>query len=444
MDEISKKVLKIVGEENVSFVRLQFTDILGIPKNVEIPAERLESVLNGGIAFDGSSIQGFVRIFESDMYLVADPKTFVIHPWSAEDGKTATLICDVYLPDEQPFPGDPRYALKRSIARATALGFELNVGPEPEFFLLHHDEDGLPTAEVHDRGGYFDLDPLDLGEIARKDIVVALDQMGFKVEAAHHEVAPGQHEIDFQYADVLRAADNILMFKITTKKIALSHGLHATFMPKPIAQINGSGMHCHLSLFQEGKNAFYSADDEYKLTEVAKQFIAGLIEHIPAITAVTNPLVNSYKRLVPGYEAPVNVCWARQNRSALVRVPASKTPEVSTRVELRSPDPSCNPYLAFAAMLSAGLDGIERQLTPPDPVEENIYELSATQRQQRAINTLPADLPAALRALQNDEVIGEALGSHILEKYVEAKEQEVIEYRVDVSPWELERYLAYY
>ncbi len=444
MNETARDVLKRAEAEGVSFIRLQFTDILGIPKNVEIPAQHLEGVLERGIAFDGSSIQGFVRIFESDMYLYPDPGTFVVHPWSADNGKTATLICDVHLPDGTPFTGDPRFALKRQLERAAALGYEFNVGPEPEFFLLVPDEHNRSQPHVHDHGGYFDLDPLDKGELARKDIVVALERMGFEVEAAHHEVAPSQHEIDFRYADALRTADNILMFKIATKKIALTHGLHATFMPKPIAGINGSGMHCHLSLFRDGTNAFYAPDSDYGLSEAARHFIGGLIAHARGLAAITNPLVNSYKRLVPGYEAPVNISWARQNRSALVRVPASHTPEVSTRVELRNPDPTCNPYLAFAAILAAGLDGLERKLAPPAPVEENIYEMTDAQRQERSIGTLPGTLDEALGHLQADEVVCASLGDHVLAKFVEAKAQEIEEYRLRVTAWELERYLAYY
>jgi len=444
MDNVRKQVLKKVETGGISFVRLQFTDILGIPKNVEITAKQLEGALSKGIAFDGSSVQGFMRIFESDMYLKVDPQTLVIHPWTSGASSTATLICDVYLPNEKPFPGDPRNVLRQAVARARKKGFDFYVGPEPEFFLLQRDADSQPTAEVHDQGGYFDLHPVDYGEVARKDIVIALEQMGFEVEAAHHEVAPSQHEIDFKYADALRTADNVMLFKIAAKKIALTHGLHATFMPKPIAGINGSGMHCHMSLFKDGKNAFYNPKSQYLLSHTALHFIAGLIEHIAAITAMANPLVNSYKRLVPGYEAPVNVCWARQNRSALIRVPASNTPQLSTRVELRSPDPSCNPYLAFAAILTAGLDGIERKLTPPDPVEENIYELSASERQARDIATLPGDLESALQALQKDKVVREALGPHIMEKYVEAKKQELDGYRTHVSGWELSQYLSRY
>lgn len=445
MHHTAEDVLRAAADADVKFIRLQFTDIFGIPKNVEIPAEVLETVLDKGIAFDGSSIEGFMRISESDMYLRPDPSTFVVHPWSEVNGKTARIICDVLRPDGAPFEGDPRYALKRVVTRAEALGYQMYAGAEAEFFLFRRDPHGLPSLELHDKGGYFDLDPLDRGEEARKDIVVALERMGFEVEAAHHEVAPSQHEIDFRYADVLRTADNIVTFKSVVKKIALEHELHATFMPKPIAGINGSGMHTHLSLFQDRRNAFYDPENPpYHLSETARQFLAGLIEHIDAITVLANPTVNSYKRLVPGYEAPVNISWARINRSALIRVPASNTPETSTRLELRSPDPSANPYLMYAAILASGLDGLERGLTPPAAIEENIYEMTEQERVEREINTLPGDLAEALRALERDEVVQAALGPHVLEKYLEAKQQELREYRLAVTPWEIQRYLEYY
>jgi glutamine synthetase len=446
IDEEAKRVLSRVEEEGVRFFRLQFTDIFGIPKNVEIPSEKLEAVFEKGIAFDGSSIEGFMRISESDMYLRPDPSTFVIYPWSVEgrDTKTARLVCDVLKPDGSPFEGDPRYALKQAVAEAAKLGYTMYAGAEAEFFLFRRTQEGRPSVELHDRGGYFDLIPVDLGEELRKEIVVALEQMGFEVEAAHHEVAPSQHEIDFRYAEVLRTADNIVTFRFVVKTIAQLRGLHATFMPKPIAGINGNGMHTHLSLFRNGTNAFYDPDDPYQLSQAARQFLAGVIEHIGAITALANPTVNSYKRLVPGYEAPVNISWGRINRSALIRVPASNTPETSTRLELRSPDPSANPYLLYAAILMSGLDGIQRELTPPEPIEENIYELSSEERTRRDIGTLPADLGEALAALEGDEVVREALGPHIFEKYLEAKRRELEEYRLAVSPWEVERYLEYY
>lgn len=441
-----EKVLKTVKDAGISFIRLQFTDIFGIPKNVEIPAGKLEEVLSKGIAFDGSSIEGFMRISESDMYLQADPTTFAIYPWTLESGhaKTARIICDVLRPDGKPFEGDPRYVLKRAAAEVAKLGYAMYAGAEAEFFLFKRNGEPSLSPALHDRGGYFDLNPLDRGEEARAAIVVALEQMGFEVEAAHHEVAPSQHEIDFRYADVLKTADNIVTFRFVVKTIAMQHGLHATFMPKPIAGINGSGMHTHISLFREGKNAFYDPQDSYNLSETARQFLAGLIAHIDAITALANPLLNSYKRLVPGYEAPVNISWARINRSALIRVPASNTPERSTRLELRSPDPSCNPYLAYAAMLAAGLDGMKRKLKAPDAVEENIYKLTKEQRQERGIGSLPGSLTEALEALKRDAVVKAALGEHVLDKYIEAKEAEIDEYRLSVTPWEIERYLEDY
>ena len=440
-------ILRQVHDEGIKFVRLQFTDILGIPKNVEIPAEKLDDVLEKGIAFDGSSIEGFVRISESDMYLDPDLSTFAVYPWSTEgeNGVTARIICDVKRPDGQPFEGDPRYVLRRMVGEAEQLGYDMFAGAEAEFFLFRLDENGRPSVGLHDQGGYFDLLPVDYGEETRKDIVVALERMGFEVEAAHHEVAPSQHEIDFRFADVLRTADNIVTFRFVVKTIAMMRGLHGTFMPKPLFGENGSGMHTHLSLFQGETNAFYDADQSpYWLSEVGMGFLAGLIEHIGAITALANPTVNSYKRLVPGYEAPVNVSWARGNRSALIRMPASNTPEISTRMELRSPDPSANPYLMYAGILAAGLDGIKNGRTPPPAVEENIYELTDAQKRERQIHLLPTDLNDAVNALEADEVVREALGEHLIEKYVEAKREEIAGYRLNVTRWELDRYLEYY
>jgi glutamine synthetase len=446
MSKQIEHVLKAVKESNINFVRLQFTDIFGIPKNVEIPANKLESVLEKGIAFDGSSIEGFMRISESDMYLQPDMSTLAIYPWTMESGeaRTARIICDVLRPDGTPFSGDPRYVLKRAVAEAEKLGYTMYAGAEAEFFLFRRTPNGQASLELHDSGGYFDLNPLDRGEEARADIVVALEKMGFDIEAAHHEVAPSQHEIDFRYAEVLRTADNIVTFRFVVKTIAMRHGLHATFMPKPVAGINGSGMHTHISLFRDGHNIFYDPKASYGLSETAQHFLAGVIEHIVAITALANPLVNSYKRLVPGYEAPVNISWARINRSALIRVPASNTPETSTRLELRSPDPSCNPYVAYAAILMSGLEGIRRKLQAPAPVEENIYKLTKEQREERGIGSLPGSLDEALAALQQDTVVRAALGEHILEKYLEAKEEELHGYRLTVTPWEIERYLEDY
>ena len=436
-------ILKLAKEENVRFIRLQFTDLFGTLKNVEIPVSQLPKALDNKIMFDGSSIEGFVRIEESDMYLYPDPDTWVVFPWSAKEGRVARLICDVYLPDGTPFPGDPRGILKRVLKEAQDLGFTtMNVGSEPEFFLFKLDENGRPTMELNDKGGYFDLAPVDLGENCRRDIVLTLDQMGFEVEASHHEVAPGQHEIDFKYADAVTAADNIITFKLVVKNIARQHGLHATFMPKPIFGVNGSGMHTHLSLFVGDKNAFYDETDELGLSQVARHFLAGILKHARGFTAITNPTVNSYKRLVPGYEAPVYVAWSVQNRSPLVRIPASRGQ--STRIEVRSPDPSCNPYLSLAVMLKAGLDGIKNKLPLPPAVDRNIYVMSEAERRDLGIDSLPGTLQEALECLKQDPVICEALGEHALTHFIEAKEIEWNLFCVQVHPWEREQYLEQY
>ncbi|WP_254543031.1 type I glutamate--ammonia ligase [Halomarina pelagica] len=440
----AQAVVDEIESKNVDFLRIQFTDILGTVKNVSIPASQVEKAFTEGIYFDGSSIEGFVRIQESDMRLIPDPATFAILPWRTRDDGTAAarLIADVVdTSTGDSFVGDPRHVLKRAIKRAGDMGYTLNAGPEPEFFLFEEDEDGRATTITHDAGGYFDLAPKDLASDIRRDIIYGLESMGFEVEASHHEVAEGQHEIDFKYDDALTTADNIATFRSVVRAIAAEHDTHATFMPKPIAGINGSGMHTHLSLFTEdGENAFHDEDDEFNLSEVAKQFLAGVLEHAPAITAVCNPTVNSYKRLVPGYEAPVYVAWSDVNRSALVRKPDSRTPAAS-RIELRSPDPACNPYLALAAMLHAGLDGIERGLEAPDPVRENIYEFDEAKREEYGIDTLPPNLGRAVDALEEDEVVREALGEHVTSKFVEAKRAEFSEYKTQVSQWELDRYL---
>jgi glutamine synthetase len=443
LTKAERDVVQAVDRRDVDFIRLQFTDILGTVKNVSIPASQLEKAFTEGIYFDGSSIEGFVRIQESDMRLDPDPETFAVLPWHTdEETASARLICDVIdTSTGEPFAGDPRHVLKRAIARAEEMGFTLNAGPEPEFFVFEKDEDGRATTRTHDAGGYFDLAPKDLASDLRRQIIFTLEEMGFEVEAAHHEVAEGQHEIDFKYADALTTADNIATFRSVVRAVAEMHDLHATFMPKPIAGINGSGMHTHLSLFDEsGENAFHDAEDEFDLSGTARSFLAGVLEHAPALTAVCNPTVNSYKRLVPGYEAPVYVAWSDVNRSALVRKPAARTPAAS-RIELRSPDPSCNPYLALAAMLQAGLDGVERGLTAPDPVRENIYEFDEATREARGVDTLPANLSEAVDALEADEVVMDALGEHVGPKLVEAKRTEYDEYKADVSDWELERYL---
>ncbi|GIN61644.1 glutamine synthetase [Robertmurraya siralis] len=436
-------IKRMASEENVKFIRLQFTDILGTIKNVEIPISQLEKALDNKMMFDGSSIEGFVRIEESDMYLYPDLDTWVIFPWTAEKGKVARLICDIYNPDGTPFLGDPRNNLRRILKEMEELGFtDFNLGPEPEFFLFKLDEKGDPTLELNDAGGYFDLAPTDLGENCRRDIVLELEEMGFEIEASHHEVAPGQHEIDFKYADAITACDQIQTFKLVVKTIARKHGLHATFMPKPLFGVNGSGMHCNVSLFTNGKNAFFDTTGNLELSDTARQFIAGIIKHAPAFTAVTNPTINSYKRLVPGYEAPCYVAWSARNRSPLIRIPASRG--LSTRVEVRSVDPSANPYLAMAVLLSAGLDGIKNNLTPPAPVDRNIYVMSREERIEEGIVDLPATLAQALDQLRADEVMTAALGEHILEHFLEAKEIEWDMFRTQVHPWEREQYMQMY
>jgi glutamine synthetase len=442
LTETEQDVIDEIDEQNVDFLRLQFTDILGTVKNVSIPSDQAEKAFTEGIYFDGSSIQGFVRIQESDMRLKPDPDTFAILPWrKREDSASARLICDVIdTTTGEPFPGDPRQVLQNAIDHAAELGYEINAGPEPEFFLFQEDEDGRATTEYSDHGGYFDLAPKDLASDVRRDIIYGLEQMGFDVEASHHEVAKSQHEIDFKYDDALTTADNIGTFRTVVRSIAAQHDMHATFMPKPIPRINGSGMHTHLSLFEDGENAFHDEDDEFNLSDTAKMFLAGVLEHAPAITAVANPTVNSYKRLVPGYEAPVYIAWSDVNRSALIRKPAARVPAAS-RIELRSPDPSCNPYLALAAMIESGLDGIEQGLEAPDPVRENIYEFGEEEREEYGIETLPANLGQAVTALQDDEVVSAALGEHIVDKFAEAKTAEFDEYRVEVSQWELDQYL---
>ncbi|WP_096435315.1 type I glutamate--ammonia ligase [Alteribacter populi] len=436
-------IMKMAEEENVRFIRLQFTDLLGIIKNVEIPVDQLTKALDNLMMFDGSSIEGFVRIEESDMYLYPDLDTWVIFPWTPEKGKVARLICDIYNPDGTPFEGDPRGVLKRVLKDADELGFtDFNIGPEPEFFLFKNDEKGEPTLELNDKGGYFDLAPTDLGENCRRDIVLELEDMGFEIEASHHEVAPGQHEIDFKYADAITTCDNIQTFKLVVKTIARKHGLHATFMPKPLFGVNGNGMHANMSLFKGKDNAFYDENTESQLSETAMQFLAGTLEHAKAYTAITNPTVNSYKRLVPGYEAPCYVAWSMRNRSPLVRIPSSRG--MSTRVEVRSPDPAANPYLAIAAMLAAGLDGIRKGMTPPPQTENNIYAMDRTERESEGIGELPATLKEALNYLQTNEVMTKALGGHALEHFVEAKEIEWDMFRTQVHPWEREQYLSLY
>jgi len=439
----ASNIKKIAKEENVSFLRLMFTDILGTIKNVEVPISQLDKVLDNKLMFDGSSIEGFVRIEESDMYLYPDLYTWMIFPWESEHGKVARLICDVYNPDGTPFAGDPRGALKRSLAKMKDLGFTtFNLGAEPEFFLFKLNEHGKITTDLNDKGGYFDLAPTDLGENCRRDIVLELEKLGFEVEASHHEVAFGQHEIDFKYADAIEACDDIQTFKLVVKTIARKHGLHATFMPKPLFGINGSGMHCNMSLFKGKENAFYDKDSQLELSTVAYQFLAGLLKHARAFTAICNPTVNSYKRLVPGFEAPVYIAWSTRNRSPLIRIPESRG--LSTRLELRSVDPSANPYLALTVLLQAGLDGIINSMTPAKAIDRNIYQMELAERSANGIYDLPSSLHNALKDLGNDEIIKEALGEHIYRNFEKAKQLEWSSYRQTVSEWERKRYLELY
>ena len=435
-------ILKVCKEMQVDFLRLQFTDLTGVNKNVEVPESQFDKALSGDVMFDGSSIEGFVRIEESDMVLKPDLDTFKVLPYDDEGGRVARLICDISVPDGSPFAGCPRSTLKRTIDKAKQLGYQMMAGCEAEFFIFHLDEDGDPTLTTHDSGGYFDLAPVDKAEPIRRLIIEDLVHMGFEVEAGHHEVAQGQHEVDFRYEDALVTADNLATFRFIVRNVAYRHGFLATFMPKPIHGQNGSGMHTHQSLFKGGKNAFYDPKAKWEISKIGLSYIAGLLTHARGFCAVTNPLINSYKRLVPGYEAPVNVAWSMRNRSPLIRIPERRGQ--GTRCELRMPDPSANPYLALTVQLAAGLDGIENGLTPPDPVNKNIFTMSHREKRRYRIDELPRDLHEALDCLEKDKVIQAALGEHITDRLVEAKRQEWLEYSSRVSHWEIERYLGKY
>ncbi|RHC12414.1 type I glutamate--ammonia ligase [Lachnospira eligens] len=436
-------IFRMVEEEDVEFIRLQFTDIFGTLKNIAITSSQLEKALDNKCMFDGSSVEGFVRIEESDMYLYPDYDTFEIFPWRPQQGKVARLICDVYTPDGKPFEGDPRWILKKTIKEANEMGYRFDVGPECEFFLFHTDDNGLPTTLSHEKAGYFDLGPNDLGENIRRDMVLTLEDMGFEIEASHHEVAPAQHEIDFKYDEALKTADNIQTFKMTVKTIAKRHGLYATFMPKPKFGISGSGMHINMSLATEaGKNIFADENGKIGLSDDAYHFIAGIMKHARGMSAITNPLVNSYKRLVPGYEAPVYIAWSAKNRSPLIRIPASRGN--GTRVELRNPDPTANPYLVLALCLAAGLDGIKNKIEVPESVDCNIYEMTPGERRAAGIENMPADLKEAVDCLVADEFLCSVLGEHITTKYVEAKMKEWENYTTRVSQWEIDEYLYKY
>lgn len=432
-------IIRIVGEEDIEFIRLQFTDIFGTLKNVAITASQLEKALDNRIMFDGSSIEGFVRIEESDMYLHPDLDTFAIFPWRPQQGKVARMICDVYGANKKPFAGASRMVLKKQLEKAAELGYSFQVGPECEFFLFHQDENGQPTTLTHEKAGYFDLGPVDLGENARRDMVLTLEAMGFEIEASHHEVAPAQHEIDFKYDEALATADNIMTFKLAVKTIAKRHGLFASFMPKPKQGVNGSGMHINMSLSKDGKNVFDDPDGELGLSCAARYFIGGIMRHMRGMTLVTNPLVNSYKRLIPGYEAPTDIAWSAANRSPLIRIPSTRGE--GTRIELRSPDPAANPYLVLTVCLAAGLDGISNRMEPPAEIHDNLFAQMPADKKRRGIETIPEDLHEAIAAFKEDALIQKALGEHISQKLVEAKEAEWTQYCAQITPWEIEEYL---
>jgi glutamine synthetase len=438
-EEANDYVLKMAKEHDVKFIRMWFTDILGILKSFAITVEELEGALTEGMGFDGSSIQGFARIDESDMVALPDPDTFRLLPWRPrEHNAVARMFCDVLKPGGEPFEGDPRFVLKRNLKRAADMGYTFYVGPELEYFYFRDSESTVPL----DQGGYFDMTPRDAAIEMRKETVLTLEEMGIGVEYSHHEVAVSQHEIDMRYTDALTMADNVMTYRLVVKEVALKHGVYATFMPKPVFGINGSGMHVHQSLFKGERNAFFDKNDSYHLSKVARSYIAGLLAHAPEITAVTSQWVNSYKRLVPGYEAPVYLSWARRNRSDLIRVPEYRPGrEKATRIEYRSPDPACNPYLAFSVMLAAGLDGIEKGLEPPPPVEENVYEMTPEERQERGITTLPASLLEAIQQAENSEVVRKALGEHVFEAFIQNKKIEWDQYRTQVTEYELKKYL---
>ena len=437
-------ILAKAQKDNIKFVRLQFCDIFGLLKNVTLTVSQLEKALDNKCMFDGSSIEGFVRIEESDMYLYPDYDSYLVFPFSTEEERTARLICDIYRPNGEPFEGDPRYILKKILKQTKEKGFTVNIGPECEFFLFENDANGVATLNTHDKGGYFDMSPIGLGGSCRREICLTLEKMNFDIETSHHECAPAQQEIDFKYAEALKAADNIVTFKMVVKSIALRNGLYATFLPKPKYGVAGSGMHINISLFDEKNNynAFYDENDKLGLSEMAYSFIAGIMEHIGGLTAIINPLVNSYKRLVPDYEAPVYVAWSAKNRSPLIRVPASRG--LSTRIELRSPDSSCNPYLALAVVIAAGLDGINKNLKAPESVDMNIFGMTNEERKEKGIKELPLSLEHAIDELEKSSFLKEVLGNHIYGKFIDAKKQEWKDYSARVTEWEIDRYFGNY
>ena len=432
-------VLQMVEEEDIEFIRLQFTDMFGTLKNVAITASQLEKALDNKCMFDGSSIEGFVRIDESDMYLYPDLNTFEIFPWRPQHGKVARMICDVYRPNGTPFEGDPRYILKKVLKEAADMGYSFNVGPECEFFLFHTDDEGRPTTVTHEKAGYFDISPLDLGENARRDIILNLEEMGFEIEASHHEVAPAQHEIDFKYTNALKAADNMMTFKLVVKTIAKRHGLFASFMPKPVYGQCGSGLHINMSLSKDGVNIFNDHSSPNGVSKEAYQFIAGIMNHMKGMTLIANPIVNSYKRLLPGFEAPVHITWSEGNRSPLIRIPSARG--TNMRIELRSPDPAANPYLLFASCLAAGLDGIKNKMEIPESIDCNIYDLTSKELQEKGIEAIPSNLSKACHYFEEDEFMKNVLGQHVHEKYLAAKREEWNRFREQVTAWEIEEYL---
>ncbi|MDP6102625.1 MAG: type I glutamate--ammonia ligase [Dehalococcoidia bacterium] len=436
-DEAKEYVLSAVRENDVKFIRLWFTDILGALKGFAITAQELEEALQQGVGFDGSSIEGFARIDESDMVAMPDPTTFRILPWRPKQNAVARMFCDVLTPEWEPFEGDPRHVLKRNLERATTLGYTYYVGPELEFFYFKSSE----GTDLLDLGGYFDQTPLDLATELRRETVLTLEEMGIAVELSHHEAATSQHEIDLRYSDALTMADNVMTQRLVIKEVAMRNGLYATFMPKPIADVNGSGMHVHQSLFKGASNAFFDADNVQHLSTIARSFVAGLMHHAPVITAVTNQWVNSYKRLIAGYEAPVYISWASVNRSDLIRVPAYKGREESVRIEYRAPDSACNPYLAFSVMLAAGLDGVEKKLPIPDPVEDNVYEMTDEERELRGIDTLPGSLWEAILLTEKSDLVREALGEHVFNSFIQNKKIEWNQYKAQVTNYELKKYL---
>ena len=437
-----EQIIKTINDQDIKFIRLQFTDIFGAMKNVSITPSQIEKALDNKMMFDGSSIDGFARVEESDMCLYPDLDSFLIHPWDQDKGKVARLVCDVYSPDGTPFEGDPRYVLRKALKHAEKLGYTFQVGPECEFYLMKTDENGRPVLDQYDEGGYFDLGPNDVGEDVRKYIVLALEDLGYEIEASHHECGPAQHEIDFKYAEALKAADYIMTFKYAVKTISEKHGMYATFMPKPFFGKAGNGMHLNMSLTRDGRNAFVDENDKVGLSKEAYSFMAGIMKHIEGITLFTNPLINSYKRLVPDFEAPMYIAWSARNRSPLFRVPTCTGQ--STRIELRNPDPSANPYLALALCLEAGLEGIENGLTPPASVDKNIFEMSKRELTRSGIRTLPLNMYEAIRKAERDIFIKEVLGKHIFERYVSAKNKEWTEYSHRISNWEIDNYLMKY